>query len=224
MPFILKKILISEQMVFLYNQIISLFFILFLFYSGKTDALYIKILFFGLIISFLFNFYSIIKYYFNKKIKNFSIHSILATSFNLIFIVYSIYLILSSDGIWLDTGFFSIFVFLISSLIITFDLFIVKQEIICSSFLEHKLSLLIHSNRSSPSFENVITSKKVWTHIDGLSETFYYNGYIFDKYKGLLIDNQIIPYCSIKDFLSINNADFKDIDSDDIELLKMYII
>lgn len=222
MPFILKKILISEQMVFLYNHILSSFFILLLFLSGKTDTLYIEVVVYGLIVSFLFNIFSILKYFINKEIRSISVHSVLASSFNFIFIGFSIYFMHSSDNIDIFTGFFSIFVLFVSFGIILLDRYMYQQDI--SHILNLKLLINNHLDKTEPSFKNVVTYDKVWEFKEKKEEYLYFNNYIFNKHEGLIIDNLIIPYSLIKDYLEIKDCLFSLLTKEDIEVLKMYSI
>ena len=222
MPFILKKILISEQMVFLYNHILSSFFILLLFLSGKTDTLYIEVVVYGLIVSFLFNIFSILKYFINKEIRSISLHSVLASSFNFIFIGFSIYFMHSSDNIDIFTGFFSIFVLFVSFGIILLDRYMYQQDI--SHIFNLKLLINNHVDKTEPSFKTVVTYDKVWEFKEKKEEYLYFNNYIFNKHEGLIIDNLIIPYSLIKDYLEIKDCLFSLLTKEDIEVLKMYSI
>jgi len=221
-PFILKKILISEQMVFLYNHILSSFFILLLFLSGKTDTLYIEVVVYGLIVSFLFNIFSILKYFINKEIRSISLHSVLASSFNFIFIGFSIYFMHSSDNIDIFTGFFSIFVLFVSFGIILLDRYMYQQDI--SHIFNLKLLINNHVDKTEPSFKTVVTYDKVWEFKEKKEEYLYFNNYIFNKHEGLIIDNLIIPYSLIKDYLEIKDCLFSLLTKEDIEVLKMYSI
>lgn len=222
MSFILKKMLTSEHMVFLYNHILSLFFIILLFLSGKTDILFIKVVVYGLIISFLFNAFSMLKYFIDKKINSITVHSILVTSFNLIFIGFAIYFMNGKDNIDLFTGFFSIFVLFISFGIIALDRYI--DEIDISPILDLKLLINDHLDKTAPSFKTVITYDKVWEFKEKKGKYYYFNNYLFNKHEGLILDNLIIPYPLIKDYLAIKDCSFSVLTEEDVEVLKMYSI